>query len=119
MVGAELLRRMKPGAFFINAARGALVDDAALLRALQEGWIAGAALDAFGQEPLPAGHPFRHLPNCLATPHNAFNTVEAAHATNEAVAEQILSVLRGEQPRFLLNSEVFETPQFRGRVPLL
>lgn len=119
MIGEGLLRRMKPAAYFVNAARGPLVDEEALFRALREGWIAGAAVDTFAAEPLRPDHPFRHLPNCLATPHSAFNTVEAAAATNRAVADEALAVLRGERPRFALNPEVFDLPHYRGREPLL
>jgi D-3-phosphoglycerate dehydrogenase len=119
MIGEALLRRMKPGAYLVNAARGPLVDEAALVRALTEGWIAGAAVDAFTEEPLPPEHPLRDLPNCLATPHSAFNTVEAADATNRAVVAEVLSVLRGERPRFALNPGVFGLPQLRARAPLL
>ena len=119
MVTAELLSLMKPGAFFINAARGPLVDEMALTEALREGRIAGAALDAFVTEPLPAEHPLRHLPNCLTTPHSAFNTVEAADATNCAVIEGVLDVLRGKRPKYLLNPEVLESPLCRSRSPLL
>jgi phosphoglycerate dehydrogenase-like enzyme len=115
LVSETLLRRMKPTAYLVNAARGPLVDEDALARALREGWIAGASVDAFAEEPLPPGNLLRHLPNCLATPHSAFNTVEAAAATNAAVAEQVLAVLRGERPRFPLNPEVLELPHFRGR----
>jgi phosphoglycerate dehydrogenase-like enzyme len=119
MVGEDLLRRMKPTAYFINAARGPLVDEDALLRALTDGWIAGAAVDTYTREPLRPDHPLRHLPNCLATPHSAFNTAEAAAATNACVAEQVVAVLRGERPRFPLNPEVFSLPHFRGRNALI
>jgi phosphoglycerate dehydrogenase-like enzyme len=115
MVGEELLRRMKPTAYFINAARGPLVDEDALVRALTEGWFGGAAVDAFCQEPLRADHPLRHLPNCLATPHSAFNTAEAAAATNRAVVEEAVTVLRGERPRFLLNPAVYESAELRAK----
>lgn len=108
MVGAELLTAMKPTAYFINAARGPLVDETALVGVLEQGRIAGAALDAFAVEPLPESHPLRTLPNCLCTPHSAFNTVEAVAAINGALAEQILAVLRGERPRFLLNPAVWD-----------
>jgi phosphoglycerate dehydrogenase-like enzyme len=119
MIGEDLLRRMKPSACFINAARGPLVDEEALVRALAEGWIAGAAVDAFTEEPLSPDHPLRRLPNCIATPHSAFNTVEVAEATNRTVAEQVLEVLAGGRPRFALNPEVFETSHYRSREPLL
>jgi D-3-phosphoglycerate dehydrogenase len=119
MISEALLRRMKPTAYFINAARGGLVDEPALIRALTEGRLAGAALDAFAVEPLPADHPLRGLANCLSTPHSAFNTVEAAASTNLAVVEHVLAALRGERPRTVLNPEVFDLPQFRGKTPLL
>lgn len=119
LVNADLLRKMKPTAYLINAARGPLVDESDLVQALTENWIAGAAIDAYNQEPPWEDHPLRTLPNCLATPHSAFNTLEAAAATNAAVVEQALAVLRGQRPRFALNPEVFDTPQFRGKEPLL
>lgn len=119
MVHERLLRSMKPGAYFVNAARGPLVDEEALIRALREGWIAGAAVDAYTVEPLRPDHPFRHLPNCLATPHSAFNTVEACAATNRAVAEAVVTGLCGGRPAFTLNPEVFDLAQLRAREPLL
>src|SRR4029077_21286352 len=65
MIGEAQLRQMKPAGFLINTARGALVDEAALTRALSEGWLAGAALDVFTTEPLPPDSPLRSLPNVL------------------------------------------------------
>jgi phosphoglycerate dehydrogenase-like enzyme len=104
MIDAAALRRMKPTAYLINAGRGRLVDEAALLQALQEEWIAGAAIDVYTQEPPPPDHPFRRLPNCLALPHNAFNTVETAAAVNAAVVENVLAVVRGDLPPGLVNT---------------
>jgi glyoxylate reductase len=106
LIGATALRAMKPSGFLINAARGRLIDEAALLRALQEGWIAGAALDVYTEEPLPPAHPLRGLPNCLALPHNAFNSEETAAAVNHAVAQNVLALMRGERPPGLVNTDL-------------
>ncbi|MET1057832.1 MAG: D-2-hydroxyacid dehydrogenase family protein [Pedobacter sp.] len=74
IVGAEDLERMKPTAYLINTSRGPLVDEHALIKVLTEKKIAGAAVDVFDKEPLDADHPFRTLPNVLATPHIGFVT---------------------------------------------
>ena len=68
LVGASEIELMKPTSVLINTSRGPIVDESALIRALESRAIAGAALDVFEQEPLPASHPFRHLENVLATP---------------------------------------------------
>lgn len=71
MIGERELRAMKPTAYLVNIARGAVIDEAALIRALQEGWIGGAGLDVFEQEPLPADSPLWRLANVILTPHTA------------------------------------------------
>jgi phosphoglycerate dehydrogenase-like enzyme len=71
LIGEAELRKMRRTAFLINVSRGAVVDEPALLRALREGWIAGAALDVFAEEPLPAASPFWDLENVIVTPHIA------------------------------------------------
>jgi phosphoglycerate dehydrogenase-like enzyme len=75
MLGEAEFRAMKPTAYYICFSRGGIADDGALLRALKEGWIAGAGLDAHGEEPLPPDSPFWRLPNTIITPHNGATTL--------------------------------------------
>lgn len=90
IVGAAELRAMRPTAFLLNTSRGPLVDEEALVEALRAGRIAGAGLDAFELEPLPAQHPFRSLPNVVATPHIGYVT----EATYALFYEQIVANIR-------------------------
>ena len=96
LVGPRELALMRPGAKLINASRGALVDEAALLDALRTGRIGEATLDAFAVEPLPAGHPFWAMDNVLITPHLASITVPEEAARD--VAESIRRVRSGGEP---------------------
>ncbi len=108
MIGEAQLRAMKPSALFVNAARGALVDQPVLARALQEGWIAGAALDALDPEPPAADDPLLCAPNCIITPHNSSQTAETSRRVNAQVCESIIDVLAGRRPRFVVNPAVFD-----------
>lgn len=96
LFGAARLRRMAPGAKLINAARGAIVDEPALIAALQDGHLGGATLDVFAEEPLSAESLLWRLPNVLITPHLASITLPEAAAHD--VAESIRRVARGEAP---------------------
>jgi len=107
MIGEAELRQMKPGACLINVSRGPVVDEAALIRLLQEGHLAGAGLDVFDPEPPLSDNPLLSMPNVVATPHTAAFTVEGLQAMSRGIVEQILQVLRGEQPTFLVNSEAW------------
>ncbi len=78
-LGAERIARMRPGAILVNTARGALVDEAAMIAALQDGRLRHAALDVFDAEPLPAGHKLTKLENVTLSAHSAFRTPEASH----------------------------------------
>ncbi|WP_461866306.1 D-2-hydroxyacid dehydrogenase [Thermococcus sp.] len=94
LINEERLRLMKSTAILINAARGAVVDTEALVKALKEGWIAGAALDVFEEEPLPRDHPLTKLDNVVLTPHIGASTVEAQMRAGVQVAEQIVEILK-------------------------
>jgi hypothetical protein len=98
---------MKPTALLINTARGEVLDEEALARALEEGWIAGAALDAFVREPLPADSVLRRVDpeRLILTPHNVSHS-EAGRRANLALAlEQILAAARGEVPTHVINRD--------------
>jgi D-3-phosphoglycerate dehydrogenase len=116
MIGGRELRLMKPSAHFINTARGGLVEESALIRALKEGWIAGAGLDVyetlamFDTSPQNASHPFFEMENVILTPHSGGCSVEALEDVKTEAVNQVLSVLRGERPANCVNREVI--PRF-------
>ncbi len=103
LIDARVLAGARPGARLVNAARGGIVDEAALYRALSEGRLAGAASDVFLREPV-GENPLLTLPNFVATPHIAASTVEAQASVASDVAEEVLAVLRGELPRYAVNA---------------
>lgn len=113
LIGEAQLRKMKPTAYLINTARGPVVDEAALLRALNEKWITGAAIDAFVVEPLPADHPLRSAPNLLLTPHQASFGTDTGARVSEAAARAIVEMQAGRKPQWLVNPEVFDSPNLR------
>lgn len=101
IIGAQDLARMKPSAYFINTARAQLVDEAALVNALRERRIAGAALDVFLQEPLPADHPYRGLDNVLLTPHIGYVTHDTYAQFYGEMLENVLAWLDGRPIRVI------------------
>jgi D-3-phosphoglycerate dehydrogenase len=103
LIDARVLALARPGARLVNAARGGIVDETALYRALCDGQLAGAAADVFAEEPIRE-NPLLELPNFIATPHIAASTVEAQASVAFDVAEEVLAVLRGELPRYAVNA---------------
>lgn len=103
IINAPTLARLKPAARLINAARGALVDEAALLAALDAGQLAGAALDVLAQEPPPPEHPLLHHPRVLVTPHSAWCSEEAEQELWDRAGADVARVLRGERPQWPAN----------------
>ena len=107
MIGEKELRAMKRTAFLINTARGELVDEDALCRAIEENWIAGAALDTFGQEPLPMESRLRALDpeRVVLTPHNVGQTEAGRVASLKLALEATLTALKGEVPTHSVNAQ--------------
>ncbi len=105
LIGAHELSLMKPTAYLINTARGPIVDEAALIHALQSGTIAGAGLDVFDEEPLPADHPFKSLDNTILVPHIGYVTREQYQVRYQGTVENVVAYLSSEPTR-VLNSEV-------------
>jgi D-3-phosphoglycerate dehydrogenase len=102
-INAEALALMKPTAFVINTARGGLIDEEALLHAVQSGQIAGAGLDVLAVEPPPADHPLLHDPRVIVTPHTGWYSEDASHDVRVRAAEEVVRVLRGDRPRCPVN----------------
>ncbi len=105
-VGAPELRAMKSEAVLVNIGRGGLVDEAALVRALQEGWIRGAALDVFAVEPLPAEHAFYGMENVLISPHSADHTATWLEDTMQLFLENFERYRKGEPLRNIVDKRV-------------
>ena len=101
LIGARELGLMKGSAYLVNTSRGPIVDEAALIRALRDGTIAGAGLDVFDIEPLPRDHPFRSLPNIVISPHLGYVTEETYRVFYGQALEDIQAFLRGEPVRVL------------------
>jgi D-3-phosphoglycerate dehydrogenase len=108
IVSAEVLAAMKPTAYLVNTARAALVDMAALTEALRGRRIAGAALDVYPLEPLPPDSPLLDLDNVVLSPHLAGASVDVPRHHSRMVVDDVLRVLRGEQPVHLANPDVWD-----------
>jgi len=112
LIDERALRQMKPSAYLINTSRGGLIDETALARALREGWIAGAALDVFQNEP-PWGSEVLSAPNVIFTPHVAGNTHGSQQMTMRMAVENVTRVLQGRWPVFAVNPAAAEAQGLR------
>jgi phosphoglycerate dehydrogenase-like enzyme len=107
---------MKRTAYLINTARGPIVQEQALARAVREGWIAGAGIDVYEQEPPAAEHPFFALENVIVAPHGLAWTRELAHDNGCEACDNMLAVARGEAPGGIVNPEVLDRPGFKAKL---
>ncbi|MGM9926052.1 MAG: 2-hydroxyacid dehydrogenase [Bacillus sp. (in: firmicutes)] len=107
LMGEKEFKLMKKSAFFINGSRGKTVDEEALVKALQDGEIAGAGLDVFVQEPIPSNHPLLSMENVVTLPHIGSATTETRTKMSFMAAESLLTALKGDCPPRLLNKEAF------------
>ena len=116
LIGPEQLRRMKSTAFLINTSRGDVVDQRALYESLRDGVIQGAAIDAWGTEPVPPDEPLLGLDNVIATPHAICFTDQMARDTGISACRSLLDIAAGRVPHFVVNPEVLEHPAFRAKL---
>jgi len=108
LMDEKKLKMMKKTAYLINNARGPIVDEKALYKALKEGWIAGAALDVFEQEPTPMTNPLLKLDNVVVAPHISSASYETRSRMAEMVAENLVAFFEGKTPPNLVNPEVLK-----------
>lgn len=119
LINADRLALMKPGAMLINAARGGVLDEQALVEALRGGHMGGAALDTFAEEPLPADHPLRTLENVVLTPHLGAATEEAQHNVAFEVAEAVRDALLEDDFSRAINAPAVGSELMRGLRPMM
>jgi phosphoglycerate dehydrogenase-like enzyme len=116
LVNERLFRMMKPTAYFINTARGPIVDHAALVKALEEKWIAGAGIDVFPVEPPPKDDPLFALDNVIVAPHAMAWTDDLMRDNGYEACDNVLMVSRGEVPHGVVNREVLGRPGFKKKL---
>ena len=104
-LNADRIARMKPGALLINTARGGLIDESALVSALKSGYIGGAGLDVFEQEPLPATSALRALPNVVMTPVSGWNTAEAGRRMIDISVDNVIGFIQGNPRNIVIGDK--------------
>lgn len=107
----KAFKAMKPSAYFVNVARGGIVDEAGLEKALREKWIAGAGLDVLEKEPMPENHFLKKYDNVILSPHIAWYSEEAAREMKRKCAEEAVAFLQGRPPRYPVNQPDWEAAQ--------
>ena len=112
LIDETRLTSMKDGAYLLNMARGPLVDEAALLDALESGKLAGVGTDVFNPEPPSIASPLRSHPNVIATPHIASLTLDGRLRMERMAVERILAFFGGQHPEVLFNAAVFEATDY-------
>lgn len=117
LIGERELKLMKPGAYLVNTARGAVIQENALAKAMKEGRIAGAALDVFEKEPPGLDNPLLHMEEVIATPHGIGRAPEVVKSIVRAATEDCLRALRGEDPVYVKDPSVL--PRWRERIAKL
>ena len=105
LIGKKELHTLRKGAYLVNASRGPVLDEAALIEAMSEGHLAGAAMDVFDPEPPAPDNPLVTMPNVIATPHIASSTDRGVYLMSHGVADQLLQLFRGERPPHICNPE--------------
>lgn len=114
LVDETEISQMKPDVILINASRGGIVNEAALVKALQNNRIAGAGLDVFSEEPVPAGNPLLKLENVILTPHSAALTRECVTRMATEAARCVLDVFAGREPQNVANPQVLESGRWKN-----
>jgi D-3-phosphoglycerate dehydrogenase len=119
MIGAEQFQKMKPGVRLLNVARGGVINEGALVEAIEAGQVAGAALDVFADEPLPADSPLRRSNRIILTPHLGGSTIEAQEQVAEDVAVQVVDVLNDRPARYAVNAPIIPPRDLELLVPYI
>jgi len=116
LLNRERFQKMKRGVYLVNTARGGIIDTDALIWALREGIVKGAALDVFDPEPIPPDHPILKFDNVILTPHMAFATKRSCRMMDEYSVSEALRILKGEKPLWILNPEVLTSEKLRAKI---
>jgi phosphoglycerate dehydrogenase-like enzyme len=116
LIGAREFGLMKPTAFFVNTARGPVVDETALIETLKAKRIAGAAIDVFETEPIGAEHPLNQLDNVILAPHAVCHTDECMRLLGEGAFGAAMDVANGRKPRYVVNAEALKHPDWSGKL---